>query len=57
MLWLAVAKRYMKSTKWLHCWTTERGGGVNQLLPCLNNNAYLKPIYRALNDNHNNARK
>jgi hypothetical protein len=24
------------------CWTTERGGGVNQLLPCLNNYAYFK---------------
>ena len=32
-------------------------GGVNQLFPCLNNYAYFKLLYKALNDDHNNAVK
>jgi hypothetical protein len=30
---------------------------VNQLSPCLNNYASFKNIYKALNDDHNNAGK
>jgi hypothetical protein len=33
------------------------GGGVNQLLPCLNNYASFKLFAETLNDDHNNARK
>jgi hypothetical protein len=34
-----------------------QGGGVNQLLPCLNNYASFKKLYKALNDDDNNAGK
>jgi hypothetical protein len=34
-----------------------RGGGVNQLLPCLNNYASFKLFAETLNDVHNNAGK
>jgi hypothetical protein len=33
------------------------GGGVNQLLPCLNNYASFKLFAETLNDDHNNAGK
>jgi hypothetical protein len=39
------------------CWTTERGGGVNQLLQCLNNYASFELFVETLNDDHNNAWK
>jgi hypothetical protein len=49
--------RYLKGTKEFgFCWTTERGG-VNQLLPCLNNYASFKLFAETLNDDHNNAGK
>jgi hypothetical protein len=32
-------------------------GGVNQLLPCLNNYASLKLFAETLSDDHNNAEK
>jgi hypothetical protein len=32
----------LKMTHSIVCWTTERGGGVNQLLLCLNNYAHFK---------------
>jgi hypothetical protein len=38
-------------------WTTERGGGVNQLLSSLNNIPILKLFAETLNDDHNNAGK
>jgi hypothetical protein len=34
-----------------------RGGGVNQLFPCLNNYGSFKLFVETLNDNHNNAGK
>ena len=34
-----------------------RGGGVNQLLPCLNNYGSFKIFVETLNDDHNNAGK
>jgi hypothetical protein len=42
--------------EWGSCWITERGG-VNRLLPCLNNYASFKKIHKALNDDENNAGK
>jgi hypothetical protein len=34
------------------CWTTEGGGGVNQLLPCLNNYSSFKLFAEIVNDDH-----
>jgi hypothetical protein len=39
------------------CWTTERGGWGNQLLPCLNNYTYFNLFAETLNDIHNSEGK